>query len=214
MEMEHIDENTVRVTIGNDDLEERGITVLDLLGNQHKIEDFFYSILEEIDVDQKFKDTEMVTFQVIPSNSGLELYISKDGEIKEDFLEKSQEQPKGNPNKEKRSAFDEYFDSEAEEKESRMELVLKFDDFETLIALSKYFYMEDGLSFLHYLDETYHLTLIHFLDQTTQAVAERERAIALEFGNRSTSPFAVVEEYGEEIIAGNALETLRKNFNG
>lgn len=32
MEMERINEDTIRVVIGNDDLNERGIRVLDLLG--------------------------------------------------------------------------------------------------------------------------------------------------------------------------------------
>ena len=45
MEMEHINENTIRVMIGSDDLAERGITFLDLLGNHREIEYFFYSIL-------------------------------------------------------------------------------------------------------------------------------------------------------------------------
>ena len=45
MEMEHINENTIRVIIENEDLAERGITFLDLLGNHREIESFFYSIL-------------------------------------------------------------------------------------------------------------------------------------------------------------------------
>lgn len=40
MEMENINENTIRVLIENSDLEERGITFLDLLGNQKQIESF------------------------------------------------------------------------------------------------------------------------------------------------------------------------------
>ena len=44
MEMERINEDTIRVVIGNDDLNERGIRVLDLLGNHKHIESLFYSI--------------------------------------------------------------------------------------------------------------------------------------------------------------------------
>ena len=54
MEMEHINENTIRVLIENADLEERGVTFLDLLGNHKQIENFFYSILEEVDVEEQF----------------------------------------------------------------------------------------------------------------------------------------------------------------
>lgn len=80
MEMERINANTIRVMLGNDDLAQRGITVLDLLGNHKQIESFFYSILDEVDKDHTFATNEAVTFQVMPSQSGLELLISKSGQ--------------------------------------------------------------------------------------------------------------------------------------
>ncbi|MHC5268683.1 adaptor protein MecA [Enterococcus sp. LJL98] len=77
MEMEHINENTIRVLIRSEDLAARGFTFIDLLGNQQEIENFFYSILEEVDVNGDFKSSEAVTFQVLPNGDGLELFISK-----------------------------------------------------------------------------------------------------------------------------------------
>lgn len=41
MEMKRINENTIRVLLNNEDLNERGITVLDLLNHNQQIEDFF-----------------------------------------------------------------------------------------------------------------------------------------------------------------------------
>lgn len=75
--MEHINENTIRVLIRSEDLAARGFTFIDLLGNQQEIENFFYSILEEVDVNDEFKSSEAVTFQVLPNGDGLELFISK-----------------------------------------------------------------------------------------------------------------------------------------
>lgn len=77
MEMEHINENTIRVLIQGEDLVARGITFIDLLGNHQEIESFFYSILEEVDVEEQFIGSEAVTFQVLPKGDGLELIISK-----------------------------------------------------------------------------------------------------------------------------------------
>ena len=37
MEMERINENTIRVLVDNDDLSARGITVLDLLGDHQQM---------------------------------------------------------------------------------------------------------------------------------------------------------------------------------
>lgn len=77
MEMEKVNENTIRVLLGTKDLTDRGITVLDLLGNQKEIENFFFSILEEVDKDHEFRDNDAVTFQLIPNQNGLELFITK-----------------------------------------------------------------------------------------------------------------------------------------
>ena len=83
MEMERINEDIIRVVVTNDDLAERSMTVIDLLGNQEEIENFFYSILEEVDITQDFKNNEAVTFQVLPNKNGLELFISKNANDKE-----------------------------------------------------------------------------------------------------------------------------------
>lgn len=77
MEVEHINDDTVRVYIRSEDLAERGFTFVDLLGGHKEIENFFYSILEEVDVDNQFRGSEAVTFQVVPKGDGLDLYISK-----------------------------------------------------------------------------------------------------------------------------------------
>lgn len=79
METYRINEDTIKVILGPDDLENRGVTMLDLLGNRKQIESFFYSILEEIDVDNSFANNEAVTFQVMPEtkSNGLVLLISK-----------------------------------------------------------------------------------------------------------------------------------------
>lgn len=77
MEMEKINDNTIRVLLENEDLTERGITVLDLLGNQSEIESFFFSILDEVDKDHEFRSNEAVTFQLMPNRNGLELLITK-----------------------------------------------------------------------------------------------------------------------------------------
>lgn len=54
MEMEYINENMICVLIGNEDLVDRGIIFFDLLGNYKDVENFFYSILEEVDVEDEF----------------------------------------------------------------------------------------------------------------------------------------------------------------
>lgn len=78
MEMEKINENTIRVVLDDEDLTARGIKFLDLLGNQKEIESFFYEILDEVDVEHEFRENDAVTFQLVPNKeSGLEIFITK-----------------------------------------------------------------------------------------------------------------------------------------
>ena len=81
MEMERINENTIRVLVDSNDLEERGIKILDLLSDHKQIQDFFYSILKEVDSTHQFQDNDSVTFQVMPTGNGLELFISKNDQV-------------------------------------------------------------------------------------------------------------------------------------
>lgn len=75
MRMEKINSGTIKVTITNQELDERGIDLLSLLGDEDGIESFLYSILDEIDVDDEFKSTGAVSFQVVPNKSGLDMFI-------------------------------------------------------------------------------------------------------------------------------------------
>lgn len=77
MQVEHINANTIRVRIDKEELAERGLKVLDLLGSKDKIQKFFYSILAEVDTDHTFAQNTPVSFQIMPNNEGLDLLISK-----------------------------------------------------------------------------------------------------------------------------------------
>ncbi|MBM7617738.1 adapter protein MecA 1/2 [Weissella uvarum] len=78
MEFERINDDTIRVLITKRDLDDRGVSITDLMGNQEETEQFFYGILEEANVDYDFlKNSDgAVSFQVIPSRNGLEVFIS------------------------------------------------------------------------------------------------------------------------------------------
>ena len=58
MEMERINDDTILVRIENEDLQERGTSVSELLANPTEIEEFFHSILVEMDVIDQFEDSE------------------------------------------------------------------------------------------------------------------------------------------------------------
>lgn len=215
MEIEHINEDTIRVTIENTDLEERGITFLDLLGNQKQIEKFFYSILEEVDIDEEFQESEAVTFQVMPNNNGLELFISKGSNFKEDLSHvddlKETLSSSALTDNLKDTNDDEVEDYINQDNETKEAIVI-LRNFEQMIHLSKALYLESGASNLYTYDNNYYLHLVFFTEEMNEKTSDEELAIALEYGEKSTISSEVLQEYAEKIMETNALELTRYHF--
>lgn len=215
MEIEHINEDTIRVTIENTDLEERGITFLDLLGNQKQIEKFFYSILEEVDIDEEFQESEAVTFQVMPNNNGLELFISKGSNFKEDLSHvddlKETLSSSALTDNLKDANDDEVEDYINQDNETKEAIVI-LRNFEQMIHLSKALYLESGASNLYTYDNNYYLHLVFFTEEMNEKTSDEELAIALEYGEKSTISSEVLQEYAEKIMETNALELTRYHF--
>ncbi|WP_201331204.1 adaptor protein MecA, partial [Lactobacillus nasalidis] len=77
MRVEKVNENTLRVSMTREDLSQRGLKILDLLGNRERVLEFFLSILHEVDEDNDFASDAPVTFQVMPNDGGIDLLITK-----------------------------------------------------------------------------------------------------------------------------------------
>lgn len=198
MEMEHINENTIRVMIGHDDLEERGVSFLDLLGNHREIENFFYSILEEVDIEEEFQSSEAVTFQVLPKGDGLELFISKnmpDEEIGQnnestlnsaDVSEFLQGQMLTN---------EEESDLTESTTASEQRAIFVFNDFEQVIQLANDVQLESAWTDLYQLEERYYLVVHFWMENLNQIDVENQYARILEFAEKSTRTAEALNEY-------------------
>ena len=77
MEMKQISETTLKITISMDDLEERGMELKDFLIPQEKTEEFFYSVMDELDLPENFKDSGMLSFRVTPRKDRLDVFVTK-----------------------------------------------------------------------------------------------------------------------------------------
>ncbi len=215
MEMEHINENTIRVMIGHDDLEERGVSFLDLLGNHREIENFFYSILEEVDLEEEFQSSEAVTFQVLPKGDGLELFISKnmpDEEIGQnnestlnsaDVSEFLQGQMLTN---------EEESDLTESTTASEQRAIFVFNDFEQVIQLANDVQLESAWTDLYQLEERYYLVVHFWMENLNQIDVENQYARILEFAEKSTRTAEALNEYGQQLMERNALERIKFYF--
>lgn len=214
MEMEHINENTIRVIIENEDLAERGITFLDLLGNHREIESFFYSILEEVDIEDEFKSSEAVTFQVLPKNDGLELFISKN--LTPEDISKMNNSTEFEVND-----FDQLIrqqiltNSESlEENSNKNNLrVFQLSSFEDMIELASYHFLDDAWCDLYLLNETYYVRVYFDPEIYGEYALANATAEILEYASASSVSTEMLEEYGKLLMQRDAIEITRAHFS-
>ncbi|MHC9532334.1 adaptor protein MecA [Dellaglioa sp. L3N] len=224
MKMEKINENTIRVLVEDEDLSKRGITILDLLGNRTQIEDFFYSILREVDTEHEFENNEAVTFQVLPNRDGLELFISRGkpenmqdpkeiniSDLTEDddlgsFIKDRLSEIEDNDDEVKGTIKGSGYQKAAQTR------TVEFGDFEDFIQLAKIFRPTSAQSNLFKVQGKYFLELIFDKDNTTKETIENDIAVALEYAQSVTSTGSFMEERGKKIMSDDALSEARKYF--
>ena len=219
MEMERINDDTILVRIENEDLQERGTSVSELLANPTEIEDFFHSILVEMDVIDQFEDSEGMSFQVMPNPEGIELYVTKYVEKKDieadserfvrnivDTIQHSLGHRMGKPKKEKKVEAP----VEKEKTLEPLDCTVFFDSFEDFIQLAKMYPYNVQKSSLYRYSNYYFLHVYQEVFGGEDFTADV--ALLREFGEFSRVSWEVVQEYGEVMIKEKAIETAKKYF--
>lgn len=77
MKMKQISDSTIKITMMMEDLAEHGMEIADFLVPQEKTEDFFYTILDELDMPENFLESGMLSFRVTPKPDRLDVFVTK-----------------------------------------------------------------------------------------------------------------------------------------
>lgn len=221
MEMERINENTIKVIVNSEDLEERGIRILDLLSDHRQIQDFFYSILKEVDSGHQFQDNDSVTFQVMPTSDGLELFISKNDPFNgngdqtdaiTDYIRQNIARRQNNDtNDEEQTNSEDYLFSQAEPMTKLV--VVSFDDFEDVIGFANVAEDSNMVSELYKYKGKYYLTLQYLItDENTDEEIKNQIALAYEYGNKTNLASDFLAEHSKKLIDISALHLIRHYF--
>ena len=230
MEMEHINENLIKVLIRQEDLEERGIDFLDLVGDQKTIERFFYSILEEVDVDKHFQESEAVTFQVMPNKEGLELYISRTNfdemdEIWEDELTKhlierkrkmNENEANQDDDKKEKTILDLFENEEKSQETEDVKLVegeiIKFADLEDFLKLSREVTTDLIHADFYHMNSNYFLVINYVDSSIVEEYAYNKLLTMFEYGEKVKVTEAILQEHGDMLRSKDALKYFGENF--
>ncbi|MCR8967579.1 adaptor protein MecA [Streptococcus zalophi] len=232
MEMKQISDTTLKITISMDDLEERGMELKDFLIPQEKTEEFFYAVMDELDLPDNFKDSGMLSFRVTPRQDRIDVFVTK-SEISKDLsleeLAELEDIAKMSPEeffknlettmreKGDKEALDKL--KEAEERDEQVQektqtipdythYVLDFDNLKDVVLFSRTADYEIEASELFKENDTYHLTIliknVGRPDYYTNVIYAR----MIEHAKTSTKTRAYLQEHGI-LLTSNAIEELQ-----
>ncbi|MBY8909506.1 adaptor protein MecA [Salinicoccus roseus] len=213
MRIERIDDSTIKFFITYQDIENRGFDREDLWMNRKRGEEFFWSIMDEVnhEHEEDFSMEGPLWIQVHAYDKGIEVVVSKSQDDKPFSTEQTPMDMNNND-------VEQFLESISGDKEeiapvTKEPVMVKFNDFEDLI---KYTYEVE-------VDETQYedLLIVHegsyyyqiFFDYRMDYMdMERIEAKLLEYSSPAEISSMVVEEYGQIIMSINVRARVRRFF--
>ncbi|HFI0446518.1 adaptor protein MecA [Streptococcus suis] len=235
MKVKQISDSTLKITIQLEDLEERGMEIADFLIPQEKTEEFFYTVLDELDLPMTFRESGMLSFRVTPKPDKVDIFVTKSemdqhlnfdeftdlselGDVSRmtpDELLKSLEQTVRAKSAKDTKAVQRLEDVEqAEENEDDQEPYIYYIlEFSTVLDIVNFVQTVDypvEESELYKLENRYYMTVLLNVAERSKQYPEYILSRMLEFTNdtKLTRPF--LQEHGLLLLGVGAIDELRK----
>jgi adapter protein MecA 1/2 len=223
MEIERINEYTVKFYISYGDIEERGFDREEIWYNRERSEELFWEMMDEVHQEEEFVIEGPLWIQVQALDKGLEVLVtkaqlSKDGQKFE--LPIPNDKIKDLPVDDKiEELLDHHFnpghtgEDEIALEEDSLDFLMAFHDFEDVIMLSNRLGLDDLMTKLYYFEGKYYL-FTEFPEDVFEEEDEIDDilSILLEYGYETQLTIHRIQEYGKEIISENVFALIRKHF--
>ncbi len=224
MEIERINENTVKFFVTYVDIEERGFDRNEIWFSRERSEELFWEMMDEIHQEEEFVAEGPLWIQVHALEKGLEVIvtraqISKDGQKFEvpvgendkidipvdGKVEALLDQHQANQKKK-----DELEEGVIEDE--GLHFVAHFRDLEDLIMLSHHLELDELINHMYVFEGKYYLYVEFTDDEDFVTEIDNILSIILEYGNESHLTVHRLMEYGKQLMSDNALEQLKAHF--
>ena len=77
MKMKQISDSTIKITLDIDYVLDQGMELNDFLVPNERTEEFFYAVLDELELPDNFKGSGMLSFRVTPKVDRLDIFVTK-----------------------------------------------------------------------------------------------------------------------------------------
>ncbi|UTR15351.1 adaptor protein MecA [Salipaludibacillus sp. LMS25] len=217
MEIERINETTIKFYITYHDIERRGFDKEEIWYNRERGEELFFEMMNEVNDDDSFEMNGPLWVQVHALEKGLEVIITRgqmnDGNVKLEIPvgdDKDDNQVDNNIV----DMLDQQFVNNKDHefvKDHSLSVLIGFADFEDLVSLSHSF-TEEVFTTLYHFEGRYYIFVTldeSFTDEEQDNLLSR----MLEYGYESDLTVYRIEEYGKTIIKENALKVVSEQFS-
>lgn len=234
MEIERINENTLKLSISYNDIEQRGFHRDEIWYNRDRSEELFWEVMDEINED--FNPNGPLWIQVQALEKGLEIIVTQaqmpimpkknnlfDESNTFDPLESLVNTFKENVFYAIEGEVDDDDDDDEEDyeldamdqtnKKVRTQFIFLFKDIENLIHLSKRIQLDHLNTKLYANNNQYYLMIQFPTEDYNEKVLYDQLSIILEYGDESRLTVAYLEDYGKLILEGNVISQLKTYFN-
>lgn len=223
MDIERINENTVKFYISYIDIEKRGFSRDEIWFNRDKSEELFWEMMDEINEEADFEVEGPLWIQVHALDKGLEVtvtraQVNRDGKKVDSPFEMDEKgqyfSNMSESSSEEQSYDDEYSGLFTETNDSQNEFTFFVKDFEDLIPLAKRFELPSyvATSLFAYKD-SYYLYVNADAELMDEEEIKNMVSILTEYVDGSTVTIHRLQEYGKEIMSDEVFEQVLKYFN-
>jgi adapter protein MecA 1/2 len=221
MDIERINDNTVKFYVSYIDIEDRGFDRNEIWFNRERSEELFWEMMDEIHQEEEFAVEGPLWIQVQALEKGIEVIVtkaqlSKDGQKFEVPI--GEDKKIDIPVDERiESMLDQQFnqakDEENLETEDSLQFVIRFRDFEDVISLSHRMELDDVMNQLYSFEGRYYLYVEFLEEHETVHDLDNILSMLLEYGNESPVTVHRLREYGKTIMEEQALAQIKHHFS-
>lgn len=219
MDIERLNESTIKFFITYKDIENRGFDREEIWYNRERGEELFFEMINEANDIENFELEGPLWIQVQALDKGLEIIVTRgqvtDGNVRLE-IPVSNEDVNIPVDENIVDLLDENFvknkqKSDDDLEQELLDLVIAFDDFEDIIALSHDIQVKGFNNALYHFEGQYYL-FVMFTDEFPEDEQDDMLSQILEFGFESEVSIHRIQEYGKEVLADEALQNLRTMF--
>lgn len=234
MKMKQISDSTLKITIKLEDLEERGMEIADFLVPQEKTEEFFYTVLDELELPLTFRESGMLSFRVTPKPDKVDIFVTKSDIDKnlnfEDFadlanledlsqmtpdeflktLEKTVREKSAGDDAAVRHLEKVEAEEEEEVDDRYIYYILDFASLKEVVTFVDTVDYDVEESELYKMNGRYYMTVLINIENRTKNYPEYVLSRMLEYTNDTTISRPVLQEHGHILLPLAAIQELGK----